>query len=553
MSNIKLIQLNNYIRPKVVESTAKDWVLNGKNNSFYQYIIDRKNGSPTNSSVLNSYDVLTYGKGLGFRNTKNTEDWLKLKTVFKSRELRKVISDFNLFGEASVQVIKNKKKGLAEIAHIPKEKVVPQRANEDGEIEGYWVSDDWSKIMKNPPEFFSAFGTSKDAIEIYHIKPYSAGKRYFSDPFYLSALPYCEMEEEIANLNINSIKNGLSAGYVINVPNGNTLGDEEKDEFERQIKQKLTGSPNASRFVLSFNGVDAEITVTPFPVNDNIHKQWEFLTRESRQQILTGHRVTSPSLVGVISSSGFSNTADEMDMAEAQLMKRVINPFQSFILDAFEEILEYYEINLDLFFIPLTEEKQVLPDKTELSKHVCLNDNEDLEILLNKYALDPPEGYQLASDEELKEFNLSANQTSEQDTKLWKIRYAYTKGTSKTPKGQSRDFCNKMLGLSRKGKVFRKEDIQLMSEQGVNGRFAHAGGKYDIFLYAGGVNCYHRWERRIFKKQLKDDGTPKGGGALATTTEVNVNEARRQGAKIPKNDPDVAIAEIDKPNKGSLR
>lgn len=553
MNDIKLIQLNNYVRPAIVENKSKDWVLNGRNNEFYQYVIDRKNGSPTNTSVLDSYDVLTYGKGLGFKNVRNTEDWIRLKTVLKPAEIRNIIIDFNLFGEAAIQIIKTKGKKLYEIAHIPKQKVVPQIENEDGIIEGYFVSNNWAKLSTNPPEYFPAFGTSKENIEIYHIKPYSAGKEYFPDPPYLASLPYCEMEEEIANLNINSIKNGLSAGYVINVPNGNSLTPDEKDEFEKQIKQKLTGSPNASRFILSFNGVDAEITITNFPVNDNIHKQWEFLTKEARQQILTGHRVTSPSLVGVISSSGFSNTAEEMDMAEAQLMKRVIAPKQNFILDVFEEILEYYDINLDLFFIPLTEEKQVLPEaKTELNKHVCLSDNIDLDVLLSKYALDPPEGFELSTSDEY-DARLSANQTSEQDSKRWKIRYAYTKGTSKTPEGESRKFCNKMVGLSKNGKVFRKEDIDLMSEQGVNGQFAHEGGKYNIFLYGGGVNCYHRWERRIFKKKLNDDGTIKKGGALASTNEVNVNEAKRQGAKIPKNDKDVAIAEIDKPNNGSLR
>jgi len=107
-----------------------------------------------------------------------------------------------------------------------------------------------------------------------------------------------------------------------------------------------------------------------------------------------------------------------------------------------------------------------------------------------------------------------------------------------------------MVSLSDSGKVFRKEDIEKMSADGVNGQFAHSGGKYDIFLYGGGVNCYHRWESRIFKKKLNADGTPKKGGALASTTEVNVNEARRQGATIPKNNPDVAKAEIDKPNNG---
>ncbi len=89
-----------------------------------------------------------------------------------------------------------------------------------------------------------------------------------------------------------------------------------------------------------------------------------------------------------------------------------------------------------------------------------------------------------------------------------------------------------------------------MSMQGVNGQFAHSGGKYDIFLYGGGVNCYHRWERRVFKKKLDSNGDPKKGNAMQQTDELNVNEARRQGYKPPKNPKDVAIAEIDKPNKG---
>ena len=108
-----------------------------------------------------------------------------------------------------------------------------------------------------------------------------------------------------------------------------------------------------------------------------------------------------------------------------------------------------------------------------------------------------------------------------------------------------------MVALSDSGKVFRKEDIEKMSADGVNGEFAHSGGKYDIFLYGGGVNCYHRWERRIFKKKRQEDGELYGGNAMQNTREVNVSEARRQGAKIPKNNKDVAIAEINKPNKGA--
>ena len=53
--DIKLITLSNYVRPAIVENKSRNWVLNGKNNEFYDYIIDRHNGSPTNSSINNSY------------------------------------------------------------------------------------------------------------------------------------------------------------------------------------------------------------------------------------------------------------------------------------------------------------------------------------------------------------------------------------------------------------------------------------------------------------------------------------------------------------------
>ena len=559
MSNIRLINLSNYIRPAIVENKSKDWVLNGRNNSFYQYIIDRYNGSTTNASIINSYNDLIFGRGLGFEG-ETKETLSKLKELISDKDLRMIVADFELFGEASIQVIKTKGKDLSSIKHVPKNLIVPSIVNENNEINSYWLSNDWSRLSANPPQRFASFGTSKDAIEIFNIKPYSAGKVYFSDPEYLSSMPYAEVEEEIANLYINSIKQGLSAGYIINIPDGVSYTAEEKDEFEKKIKQRLTGSTNASNFIISFNGADVEVTVTPFPTNENIHKQWEFLTEEAKKQLLTGHRATSPSLVGLTSSSGFSSTADEMDMAEEQLVKRVIRPKQNYILESLVEILSHYGLDYDLFFKPLTEKVEqedvadiVEESVTELKKNCNCNLSSDLSYdELSLYSQDAPEGYELTDGSEY-DLQLAATANSEQDTKLWKVRYAYAKGTSKNPKGGHRSFCRRMLRLASNGKVFRKEDVEKMSSDGVNGQFAHEGNKYDIFLYGGGVNCYHRWERRMFKKKTQENGKLFGGNPMQNVTEVNVSEAKRQGAKIPRNNPDVAIAEIDKPNKGSLK
>lgn len=553
MSNdIRLIQLSNYIKPKLEENKSKNWVLNGKNNSFYQYVIDRFNGSPTNAAIINSYIDLIYGRGLSARN-KNTSQWIEFVSKMNPKELRKVITDFELFGEASMQVIKAKnKKDLGSIYHLPKEQVVPSLENEDGEILTYWHCKDWSNIHKNKPIEFSAFGTSNDEIEIYCIRPYKAGKNYFSDPDYIACMPYAEMEEELANFYINSIKKGLSAGYIIDIVDGGIYTDEQKEDLERKIKEKLTGSPNAMNFIINFKSGVAEINIVPFPVNDAQHKQWEYLTGEARQQIMTGHRVVSPMLFGIKDSTGFGNNADELDTAEAQLMKRIIAPKQSFIVDALKDILEHYNINLDLYFLPLTEQKSDV--KTNLSTQVCCGDekkNLDSNVADELISL----GTDSMTDEwELVETRIVTdietdlhfantgtarpNAKDPQDGELFKSRYRYIGELS----SNSREFCTKMINAN---KLYRLSDINAMSNKVVNEGWGPNGADtYDILLYKGGGSCRHAWQRETYRLKA-DVNSPNA-------EQITPAQARKEGEILPTIDKKAYQKPNDMPNRGFL-
>jgi len=535
MSNdIRLVQLSNYVRPKLEENKSRNWVLNGKNNSFYQYIIDRLNGSPTNSAIISSYIDLIYGRGLSSYN-KNTGAWINLKSILSNKELRKIISDFELFGEASFQVIKAKnKKDLGAIYHIPKQLVVPEIENEDGEIEGYWYSRDWSKINQNPPVRYPAFGTSNDEIEIYCIKPYKAGKNYFADPDYLSALPYADMEEELANFYINCIKKGLSAGYIINIPDGGTLTPEQKDQLENQIKQKLTGSPNAMSFVISFNGRDAEITVVPFPVNEQQHKQWEYLTAESRQQIMTGHKVVSPKLFGIMSEGGLGNNANELDEAEAQLMKRVISPKQTCILEALEEVLNYYELFLDLYFLPLSEQKVQLSEQKKKIDLSSFGEDEDLE----NYELIDVKPIDIEEEEKLRVISLSTGTAKPYNKSRYDLADTITRYRYAGSQVGQRKFCNEMV---RAKKIYRIEDIEAMSNEPVNAGFGPEGAStYDILKYKGGVNCYHYWEKLTYKRKNPDV-------KVDVKSPIAIDKSKQQPAKGL-----AGIEPINMPNRGAL-
>ena len=359
MSDIKLITLTNYVRPPLMEDKSRDWVMNGRLNQYYNYIISRNNGSPTNASINESYTTLIYGKGLRTSSgALGAEGWGRLQTILRPRELRKMVRDFQVFGEFSFEIIESKGGELHSLTHVPKEMLIPAIANEKNEIEKYWFSKNWQKYteLDYTPISFPAFGAQK-GNSMFVARPYTVGNEYFGSPDYSSALVFAEIEEELSNMYISSIKNGLSAGYIINIPNGTNYTPEEKEEFERQVKLKLVSSSNASNFIISFNDQEVAIDVTPFPVNSSVHKQWSELTEQAKTQLMTAHRVISPSLVGLSSASGFSSVADEMDMSERQTIKRVIKPKQDFVIESLEEVLVHYGINLDLYFAPLTEEE----------------------------------------------------------------------------------------------------------------------------------------------------------------------------------------------------
>lgn len=80
------------------------------------------------------------------------------------------------------------------------------------------------------------------------------------------------------------------------------------------------------------------------------------------------------------------------------------------------------------------------------------------------------------------------------------LRYAYGGDlTYRDGKLVSRDFCQNMVALSDQGVEYRFEDIDNMSEDGVNGDFAAAGSnRYNIFDWKGGIHCHHWWARRIY-------------------------------------------------------
>jgi len=541
MSNIHVLELSSYTTPVIQESKRDAWVEFGEDNNYFQFIIDRYVNSTTNSSVINNVNRLIYGRGLSALDaSKKPNEYAQMMALFHADCIRKIVLDRKMFGQFAMQIhYSQDHKRILKAYHIPVNLLRAEKCNKDGEIEGYYYSDNWLDVKKYAPKRIPAFGYSNEQIEIIYSKPYAVGMKYYALPDYQGGLPYAKLEEEIADYLINEVQNGFSGRVVINFNNG-VPTEEQQLLITNKVNSQLTG-PQGKKVIIGFNAnQESKTTVDQMPVNDapDLYNQ---LSEECVKKIMLAHNVTSPLLFGLGSANGFSSNADEIKNASILFDNMVIKPIQDQIIEAFDKILGYNGITLKLFFKTLQplefvdlenaqNEEQVAEETgTELSKAKT----ELEEILAQVDANQLEEGWVIVDEREVndneeeldlelinKEFDLSANKTvlsrlinlvqtgspkpklkSTQDKKVsdlkyFKVRYRYT--GNKTP---DRDFCKAMMSKSER--LFRKEDIQQMSLKAVNPGFGEFGANtYDIFKFKGGARCHHKWERVTFMLDL---------------------------------------------------
>ncbi len=679
VSEFGFVNLSTYTSPEIKEVTGKDWIEYGADNNYFQYLIDRYNGSPTNNAAINGISQAIYGKGLNATNSSSKpNEYAQMVSLFKKDVVRKLCYDLKLMGQCAIQVIYSKdRKTIAQLEHMPVETLRAEKCNEDGDIPAYYYFKDWANIKRSDnPLRIPAYGMSKENIEIFYIKPYKSGFYYYSPVDYQGGLQYAELEEEVSNYHLNNILNGLAPSMLINFNNG-TPNQEERRLIEQKIAQKFSGTSNAGKFILAFNdNKESQAEITPVQLSD-AHNQYQFLSEESQSKIQVAHRVVSPFLLGIRTSSGFSSNSDEIKTASLLMDNTVIRPFQELLIDSFDELLSYNEIALNLYFTTLQpleftevdssiQDDETIEEETGVETVDGIDTGSGVDVISENVTEDEIEkvdasynGAQIASaisiiekvkegiltpeqaktfliqflqlpeniansffdndtinlskvknyleskrkkevslesfgeDEDLTEWELiderkvdyededaldfQIDQLNKKDksllSKIWnfvstgtarpnakskqdedvdgtqfKVRYQYAplKDTFRDNKNVTRDFCQKMVTAK---KIYRKEDIEMMSKQAVNAGWGPRGADtYSIWFYKGGGACHHFFMRKTYMKKGK--GSIDINSPLAPT--VSVNQARKAGFKPEKNSALVAKRPIDMPNEGFL-
>ena len=363
------INLETQTAPKVQEVRGRDYIEYGSEgwaNLYPQFLIDLYYNSSTHAAIINTTAGMIAGEDLVCEDEEN-EDNIELKSFLNNANgkeslhdiIKKVSLDFKLQGGFALNLIYNAERTkIAEIYHVPVERLRVGLPNEMGKVDTFYICSDWGDVRQNPPQEVPAFDLNDRtaASQIVYSGTYSPNMDIYHTPDYVAGCNWALIDQKVSEFHLSNIENSFSGSYFISFNNG-VPSQEERMQIENSIVEKFVGAKAAGKFVLTFSDdKNREPSITPINPPD-LDKQYTTLQSLLLTNILTAHRVVSPLLFGIRDTSGLGNNANEMSEAFDLYLNSVIKPYQNHILNVLKKVFTVNGINYPLTFIqnkPLT-------------------------------------------------------------------------------------------------------------------------------------------------------------------------------------------------------
>lgn len=309
-NNLIVVKLINSAPPVFKEvrnhDSTKPWVIFGEGNTYPDYLVALLNGSAKHNAIITGKVQYITGKGLEAKkdtvNADSVNAYLDLVNPYETGEdvQYKSVMDMEVFGGFYWKFIFDRVGRLKYITHIPFAKV---RTNND--CSEYYISDKWEKstrLAARDVETVQAYNGINKGVKMYAYKLYRPKMGNEPDvyplPDYVGAVPYINMDMEVANFHLNNLKNGFVSSTLISFHNGEPT-EEAKNNIEAQFKNKFAGTNNAGRFILSFTPPNVQAPTVETLAPSDLDKQFLELNKQIQQEIFSGHKIPSPELFGI--------------------------------------------------------------------------------------------------------------------------------------------------------------------------------------------------------------------------------------------------------------
>jgi len=370
MDKIVSIDLSTSTAPLVQEVRGKDWIeygdANGEWKNLYpQFLIDLYYSSSITAAIVNATAEMISAEDIVItdEDDRDEEARVKLQNFMNNANgnetlhevLKKVAFDFKLQGAFALNIVWSKDRTqIAELYHIPVEKIRCEKPDEFGKTRGYYVSGDWANTRTNKPYRVPAFNVNDRTSpnQILYTGLYSPNMNSYYTADYISCNNWALIDSKVSEFHLNNISNGFTGSFMISFANGIPTA-EERNQIERSLESKFTSEKNAGKFVLTFSDDKTRVPEITSISPSDLDKQFIALQELLTSNILSGHRVTSKTLMGLDSANGFSSNADELLNASNFYLNTVVMPFQGQILKVLHKIFQVNNMDMPVQFVQL--------------------------------------------------------------------------------------------------------------------------------------------------------------------------------------------------------
>lgn len=308
------------------------WVNYGSDNLYPQYLLNVFNNfSNKHKTIINRKVEMSTGAGFVDPVTNELKSFYENKwgSMPMNEIVKKIDYDLEIYGGFSL-FVKWNAEGTKVVAldYAPYHKI--RCGVEDND---YYICKNWKQYYQNKPIRYQGYDpmkAMKDPVQIYYFINDGPGTEWYPIPQYSSTLNWIELDWEISNFHLSSIRNGFMPSFVLNFASG-VPTEEVMADAQKAFEKEFTGSENAGKFILTYSeGQDGKPELIPINLNDS-DKRFILLQKQIETEIFIGHGVVSPMLFGIRTEGQLGG---RNELLEAQAL------FQSIYIDNRQKLIE---------------------------------------------------------------------------------------------------------------------------------------------------------------------------------------------------------------------
>ena len=290
-----------YEAPENVYDKAKNYVKWGKKDDYADKVVAYYNdgGSPTHKSAIDK--KIRFACGNGFKKVKDKRlqdliDKFMLETV-----VTEAFTSFEILNGFAYEIVWDRAgENWTSFKAIPVHKIRIGIIDENYDKPFYLFSNNWKQAFKKEmykPQIIKEYNPeNRSGKQLVYFADFNlANDELYPVVSYQNSFNFIDIEAEYGRFHFNSLANGYSPDFLLNIATG-IPGEEEQDKFFQEFHREMSNRGNAQKIIITYSdGQDQKSDLTTIQGN-NSDQKFQLPLQSSVEMIARGHSIP-PQLV----------------------------------------------------------------------------------------------------------------------------------------------------------------------------------------------------------------------------------------------------------------